>query len=54
MILYTPDSMYVQEEIGFKKKDAFKIIFGTNEFKQFKTTDVPSMCIKDVKISEWG
>ena len=54
MILYTPDSFYVQENIGFKKKDAFKIIFGANDFMHFKTTDVPSMFIKDIKISEKG
>lgn len=54
MILYTPDSIYVQDKIGFKKKDSFKLIFGANDFEQFKTSDVPSMCIKDIKISEKG
>jgi two-component SAPR family response regulator len=54
LIFYTPDSFYVSEGIGFKKKDEFKIIFGANDFNQFKTTDVPSMSIKKLQISEKG
>ena len=54
LIFYTPDSMYVSEGIGFKEKDEFKIIFGANDFNQFKTTDVPSMSIKNLEISEKG
>jgi DNA-binding SARP family transcriptional activator len=54
LIFYTPDSFYVSEGIGFKKKDEFKIIFGANDFKQFKTTDVPSICIKNLQIAEKG
>lgn len=54
LIFYTPDTFYVEENIGFKKKDSYKIIFGANDFKQFKTSDVPSMNIKDVKIFEKG
>jgi len=54
LIFYTPDSFYVSEGIGFKKKDEFKIIFGANDFNQFKTTDVPSISIKNLKIFEKG
>lgn len=54
MIFYTPDSFYVQEEIGFQNKDAFKIIFGANDYNQFKNTDVPSMNIKNIKLFENG
>jgi hypothetical protein len=54
LIFYTPDSFYVSEGIGFKKKDEFKIIFGANDFNQFKTTDVPSISIKDLQLSENG
>jgi DNA-binding SARP family transcriptional activator len=54
LIFYTPDSFYVSEGIGFNKKDEFKIIFGANDFNQFKTTDVPSMSIKNLQISENG
>jgi two-component SAPR family response regulator len=54
LIFYTPDSFYVSEGIGFNRKDEFKIIFGANDFNQFKTTDVPSMSIKNLQISEKG
>lgn len=54
LIFYTPDSFYVSEGIGFKKKDEFKIIFGANDFNQFKTTDVPTISIKNLQIYEKG
>lgn len=54
MILYTPDTFYVQDRIGFKKQDAFKIIFGANDYYQFKTTDVPSINIRNIKLLEKG
>jgi len=54
LIFYTPDTFYVQNNIGFKNGDSFKIVFGANDFQNFKTSDVPSMCIKDVRIFENG
>lgn len=54
MIFYIPDTFYVQEKIGFKENDSFKIIFGANDYNQFKTTDVPSMNIKNVRLIENG
>lgn len=54
LIFYTPDSFYVQENIGLKNNDSFKIIFGANDFEYFKTSDVPSMSIKEIRISERG
>ena len=54
LIFYTPDTFYVQENIGLKSDDSFKIIFGANDYENFKTSDVPSMSIKDIRISEKG
>ena len=54
LVFYTPDSFYVHENIGFNAKDEFKIIFGANDYNQFKTTDVPSISVKDIKIFEKG
>lgn len=54
LIFQTPDSSYVQENVGFDKQEYFKIIFGTNDYKQFMSSDVPSMTIKDVEIYEKG
>ncbi|MCK7529580.1 MAG: hypothetical protein MZV63_00240 [Marinilabiliales bacterium] len=46
LIFYTPDSFYVQENVGFKRDDSFRIIFGANDYGNFKTSDVPSMIHK--------
>jgi len=54
VIFYTPEAFFVQENVGFKSEDEFKIIFGADDYKQFKTSDVPTMSIRDIKISERG
>jgi len=54
LIFYTPDTFYVQENIGFKNNDYFKIIFGANDYENFKSSDVPLMSIKEIRISEKG
>jgi DNA-binding SARP family transcriptional activator len=54
LVFYTPDSVYMQENIGFEKNESFKIIFGANDYKQFKSSDVPSMAIRDIIIYEKG
>lgn len=43
-----------QTSLEIKEGDCFKILFGANEYMGFKTTDVPPMKIKNVKISESG
>ena len=54
LIFYTPDTFYVQEHLGLKRDDSFKIIFGANDYRNFKTSDVPSMSIREIRISEKG
>ncbi len=54
IILYTPDTFFVEDNLGLTKKSKCKIIFGSNDYKQFKSTDVPSMNIKDIRILEKG
>lgn len=54
LIFYTPDAFYVQDNIGLKSDDSFKIVFGANDHQNFKTSDVPSMSIKDIRIFENG
>jgi two-component SAPR family response regulator len=44
------DTSIVATDIILKPK--VKILFGGNDYKHFKTTDVPPMIIKDIKISE--
>ena len=54
LTFYTPDSFFVYNDIGFKNKDAFKMLFGANDYSNFKTTDVPSINIRDLKVFEKG
>lgn len=54
LIFYTQDTFYVQNNIGLKNNDSFKIIFGASDYENFKTTDVPSISIKEIKIFEKG
>lgn len=54
LIFYTPDTFYVYEGLGFRNEESFKIIFGANNYKHFKNTDVPCMTIKDLEIAEKG
>lgn len=54
LIFYTPDTFFVQNNLGLTKKSKCKIIFGSNDYKQFKSTDVPSMSIRNIRILEKG
>jgi two-component SAPR family response regulator len=52
IVFYTPDSSYVQQNIGFERTESFKIFFGANDYMFFKSSDVPTMAIKDIEIHE--
>ncbi len=54
LIFSYADSIYVQENVGFKRKDSFKIIFGLNNNSEVGITEVPPMAIKDIIIKEKG
>ncbi|MCF6333190.1 MAG: hypothetical protein L3J11_07890, partial [Draconibacterium sp.] len=38
LIFYTPDTFYVHENVGLKKQEEVKIIFGVNDYKQFNSS----------------
>ncbi|GAA4199971.1 hypothetical protein GCM10022289_11130 [Pedobacter jeongneungensis] len=40
--------------VNLKKGSCFKILFGANEYQQFKTSDNPPMKIRNIKITEDG
>lgn len=44
----------LQTNLKLKKGDCFKVLFGANEYLGFKTTDVPPMKIRSVKVLEAG
>lgn len=41
-----------REKIRLPENGCYKILFGANDYKDFKTTDVPPMKIRDVQLSE--
>ncbi len=50
--LYAADTSFVYSEINLN--GGTKILFGANDFKPVKTTDVPAMYIKDIRIFHEG
>ncbi|MBD3628913.1 galactose oxidase [Cyclobacterium sp.] len=40
------------EPLSFEKNSCFKILFGSNDYPKFKTTDVPPMNIRNISIHE--
>ncbi|MCF2499276.1 galactose oxidase [Dyadobacter chenhuakuii] len=43
-----------RQAVALEKNGCFKILFGANKYKNFNTTDVPPMKIRNVAISENG
>ncbi|MFL9483912.1 hypothetical protein ACI6Q2_14130 [Chitinophagaceae bacterium LWZ2-11] len=54
LICYNGKNSYTQTGIGLKKGSCFKIYFGAAQYKQFKITDIPSMKIRNIQITEDG
>lgn len=44
------DVAVLQKNISLKNADSFKFMFGANNYKQFASTDVPDMSIRDIKL----
>ncbi|KQM75247.1 hypothetical protein ASE74_20730 [Pedobacter sp. Leaf216] len=51
-LLVLSDGYHTFSEVNVKltKSECFKVLFGANHFKRFKTTDVPAMNIRDIRI----
>jgi two-component SAPR family response regulator len=43
---------FTESRLHLKKSNCYKMLFGANSYKQFSTTDVPAMKIRDVKVAE--
>lgn len=46
------DSLYEIKNVPLNRNDNIKIFFGENSYKAYQTTDLPNMCIKDIRIFE--
>jgi len=54
ILLYCNNRLFIQNGVHIRKDGCYKILFGTNSYKQFQTTDVPPMRLRNIKISENG
>ncbi len=54
MSVYVNDKRVITDQIAFKESGCFRIFFGGNEFREFKSKDLPPMDIKDISLSENG
>jgi DNA-binding SARP family transcriptional activator len=52
IILYCGKQIFTANDRYLKKSNCYKILFGTNNYRQFQTTDTPPMKIRDIKIVE--
>jgi DNA-binding SARP family transcriptional activator len=50
LIFSIQDAAVLKKNISFKNADSFKFMFGANNYKQFASTDVPDMSIRDIKL----
>jgi len=54
IILYSGNNVLTETGLHLKKNSCYKILFGINNYKQFQTTDIPPMKLRDIKISQNG
>jgi DNA-binding SARP family transcriptional activator len=47
-------AVYTEANIRLKPDANYKLLFGANTYKQFQTTDLPPMKLRNVKISQQG
>jgi len=45
---------FIENNIHLKKNSCYKVLFGVNNYKQFQTTDIPPMKLRDIRISQNG
>jgi len=52
LILSCGHTTLIEPGLHLKKNACYKILFGTNSYKQFQTTDIPPMKLRDIRIVE--
>ncbi|GAB3895041.1 hypothetical protein GCM10028803_10960 [Larkinella knui] len=50
--VYVNNKLVVTDKLAFKESGCFKLFFGGNEFREFKSKDLPPMDIRDIRLSE--
>lgn len=54
LVFYNGHTVFTESGLHLKKNACYKILFGTNNYKEFQTTDVPPMKLRDIRISQNG
>ncbi|MDB4920682.1 galactose oxidase [Mucilaginibacter sp.] len=54
IVFSSGSNTFIENNIQLKKNSCYKILFGVNNYKQFQTTDVPPMKLRDIRISQNG
>ncbi|WP_046576496.1 Kelch repeat-containing protein [Spirosoma radiotolerans] len=52
--VFVNNRLVIRDTIAFQETGCFKLFFGSNEFGQFKSKDLPPMSIKDIELKENG
>ena len=54
IIFKSGNHTFFENNMHLKRNACYKILFGVNNYKQFQTTDIPPMKLRDVKITTNG
>lgn len=54
LLVFANNKLVIRDKIAFTEAGCFKLFFGSNEFGQFKSKDLPPMSIKDIMLTENG
>jgi len=54
LVFYINNKAVAQKKAGIKQMGCVKMLFGANLYNKFKTTDLPAMRIKDIRITDEG
>ncbi|WP_461114035.1 galactose oxidase [Spirosoma jeollabukense] len=52
LLVFVNNKLVVSDKLYFKEAGCFKVFFGSNEFREFKSTDLPPMNLKDISLYE--
>ncbi|MFA6085662.1 galactose oxidase [Mucilaginibacter sp.] len=52
ILFYNGKTMFVESGLHLKKNSCYKILFGTNNYRQFQSTDIPPMKLRNILIKE--
>lgn len=52
LLHFTCGERQFTEKVAMRSEGCFRVLFGMNDFEEFKTTDVPAMKIRDIRFFE--